>query len=215
MAVLASLELGPAWRQPYSAYVFIWHTGPSLSCPTAAAGRPALHAPQDPASLVSGPDLPCCCADGGEYGQMAIRTTGNSDLYSYTAGDHHVHTETVWMSHGDSAERLPDGFAPVATSEQVETEPALSAAALQLASTSSLPCNQQSALQASPQQGVPAVIDRGLSSRASSCPPVLHRLDLHAAVNHHQCMTCPKFLSSLAFHAGCHSETRQQLHSST
>ena len=72
---------------------------------------------------------------------MAIRTTGNSDLYSYTAGDHHVHKETVWMSHVDRAERLPDGFAPVATSEQVGTEPALSAGTLQAASISLLPCH--------------------------------------------------------------------------
>ena len=92
--------------------------------------------PQDP---VLGADFPCHYADGGEYGHMAIRTTGNSDLYSYTAGDHHVHKETVWMSHVDRAEQLPDGFAPVATSEQVGSEPAPSAATSQVTSIASLP----------------------------------------------------------------------------
>lgn len=58
-------------------------------------------------------------ADGGEYGRMAIRVTGASQLYAYEAGDHGVHTETVWMSHGDEAEKLPEGFKPIATSEQV------------------------------------------------------------------------------------------------
>ena len=102
---------------------------------------------------------------------MAIRTTGNSDLYSYTAGDHHVHKETVWMSHVDRAEQLPDGFAPVATSEQVGTEPALPAATLRVASIASLSCCQQFALEARLQQGVSAVSHkRSCTPRASKLP---------------------------------------------
>ena len=52
---------------------------------------------------------------GGEYGRMAIRTTQASRLYSAEA----EHSQQVWMSHGDEAIRLPDGFISVATSEQV------------------------------------------------------------------------------------------------
>ncbi|KAK9867184.1 hypothetical protein WJX84_003300 [Apatococcus fuscideae] len=51
---------------------------------------------------------------GGEYGQMRIRTTQASQLYSYEAD----HSQLVWMSHGDSAEDLPADFTVVATSEQ-------------------------------------------------------------------------------------------------
>lgn len=53
----------------------------------------------------------------GEYGRMSIRTTQASELYS----DETDHAQMVWMSHGDKATRLPDGFQAVATSEKVST----------------------------------------------------------------------------------------------
>ena len=53
----------------------------------------------------------------GEYGRMSIRTTQASELYR----DETDHAQMVWMSHGDKAVRLPDGFEPVATSEQACT----------------------------------------------------------------------------------------------
>ena len=52
---------------------------------------------------------------GGEYGRMAIRSTQASSLYSAET----EHKQQVWMSHGDEAVRLPEGFTSVATSEQV------------------------------------------------------------------------------------------------
>lgn len=58
-------------------------------------------------------------ADGGEYGRMGIRAFGGSQLYAYDSSEHGVHKESVWMSHGDSIDKLPEGFQPVATSEQV------------------------------------------------------------------------------------------------
>ena len=58
-------------------------------------------------------------ADGGEYGRMGIRASGGSQLYAYDSSEHCVHKESVWMSHGDSIDKLPEGFQPVATSEQV------------------------------------------------------------------------------------------------
>ena len=58
-------------------------------------------------------------ADGGEYGRMVIRASGGSQLYAYDSSEHGVHKESVWMSHGDSIDKLPEGFQPVATSEQV------------------------------------------------------------------------------------------------
>lgn len=60
-------------------------------------------------------------ADGGEYGRMVIRASGGSQLYSYDSSEHGIHKESVWMSHGDSIDKLPEGFQPVATSEQVLT----------------------------------------------------------------------------------------------
>ncbi len=51
----------------------------------------------------------------GEYGRMSIRTTQASELYR----DEGDHAQMVWMSHGDKAVRLPDGFQAVATSEKV------------------------------------------------------------------------------------------------
>ena len=68
-------------------------------------------------------------ADGGEYGRMVIRASGGSQLYAYESGEHGVHKESVWMSHGDSIDKLPDGFQPVATSEQVKLYMAGSATA--------------------------------------------------------------------------------------
>jgi GMP synthase (glutamine-hydrolysing) len=56
---------------------------------------------------------------GGEYGRMAIRTTPASLLYTGEADA----KQQVWMSHGDEAVRLPEGFEPVATSEQVRGLP--------------------------------------------------------------------------------------------
>ena len=58
-------------------------------------------------------------ADGGEYGRMLIRASAGSQLYAYDSSEHGVHQESVWMSHGDSIDKLPEGFQPVATSEQV------------------------------------------------------------------------------------------------
>ena len=51
----------------------------------------------------------------GEYGRAHIRTTQASSLYGPEAGD----SQLVWMSHGDEAVCLPDGFEPVATSDTV------------------------------------------------------------------------------------------------
>jgi GMP synthase (glutamine-hydrolysing) len=51
----------------------------------------------------------------GEYGRTSIRTTQASELYREETD----HAQQVWMSHGDKAVRLPDGFQPVATSEKV------------------------------------------------------------------------------------------------
>ena len=59
--------------------------------------------------------------NGGEYGRMVIRASGGSQLYAYDSSEHGVHKESVWMSHGDSIDKLPEGFQPVATSEQVLT----------------------------------------------------------------------------------------------
>ena len=50
---------------------------------------------------------------------MIIRASGGSQLYAYSSSEHGVHKESVWMSHGDSIDKLPAGFEPVATSEQV------------------------------------------------------------------------------------------------
>ena len=53
----------------------------------------------------------------GEYGRTSIRTTQASELYREEAD----HAQQVWMSHGDKAVQLPDGFQPVATSEKVSS----------------------------------------------------------------------------------------------
>lgn len=52
---------------------------------------------------------------GGEYGRMPINIQPGSRLYSYQDNA----TPNVWMSHGDEATKLPDGFRVVAKSEQV------------------------------------------------------------------------------------------------
>ena len=51
----------------------------------------------------------------GEYGRMSIRTTQASELFKEETD----HIQNVWMSHGDKAVRLPEGFQAVATSERV------------------------------------------------------------------------------------------------
>ena len=51
----------------------------------------------------------------GEYGRTSIRTTQASELYTEETN----HAQNVWMSHGDKAAELPEGFQPVATSEKV------------------------------------------------------------------------------------------------
>jgi hypothetical protein len=52
---------------------------------------------------------------GGEYGHMPINIQPGSTLYSYQDNQ----KPNVWMSHGDEATKLPDGFRVVAKSEQV------------------------------------------------------------------------------------------------
>jgi len=52
--------------------------------------------------------------EGGEYGRMPITTEKSSALY----GDVSDAVQTVWMSHGDEATRLPEGFHCVAKSKQ-------------------------------------------------------------------------------------------------
>ncbi|GAB4817296.1 hypothetical protein N2152v2_004342 [Parachlorella kessleri] len=51
---------------------------------------------------------------GGEYGRMPMRIVKNSNLYANQTED----GQLVWMSHGDEAVRLPEGFLVVANSEQ-------------------------------------------------------------------------------------------------
>lgn len=52
--------------------------------------------------------------NGGEFGSMPIRIEPGSVLFSEeTAAE-----QTVWMSHGDDATQLPEGFRCVATSTQ-------------------------------------------------------------------------------------------------
>lgn len=52
---------------------------------------------------------------GGEYGRMPIHIQAGSRLYSYQDNT----SPNVWMSHGDEATKLPDGFRVVAKSSQV------------------------------------------------------------------------------------------------
>eukprot|EP00889_Picochlorum_renovo_P006871 jgi/Picre1/33901/NNA_001380.t1 len=51
---------------------------------------------------------------GGEYGRMPVHTVSDSILYEGVDGP----SQLVWMSHGDEAVRLPDGFVCVGKSEQ-------------------------------------------------------------------------------------------------
>ena len=52
--------------------------------------------------------------EGGEYGKMEIHTEVESVLFRSEPESHQV----VWMSHGDEAVRLPEGFKAVARSAQ-------------------------------------------------------------------------------------------------
>lgn len=55
-------------------------------------------------------------AEHQEYGRMQITAVEGSRLYGNLAGS--VANQTVWMSHGDEAVRLPPGFKVVASSVQ-------------------------------------------------------------------------------------------------
>lgn len=50
-----------------------------------------------------------------EYGRAEIKTDPSSQLYAAESSDR----QQVWMSHGDHAEKLPEGFAVAATSDDV------------------------------------------------------------------------------------------------
>lgn len=50
-----------------------------------------------------------------EYGHAEIKTESSSELYN----DEPSNTQSVWMSHGDHAEKLPQGFSVAALSETV------------------------------------------------------------------------------------------------
>lgn len=54
-------------------------------------------------------------AHGGEYGRMPIDIEPNSQLFAPDQGS----GVNVWMSHGDEAVKLPEGFTAVAKSRQV------------------------------------------------------------------------------------------------
>lgn len=54
---------------------------------------------------------------GGEYGRMPMLIQPGSCLYSFQSNS----KPNVWMSHGDEAVKLPEGFSVVARSEQVGT----------------------------------------------------------------------------------------------
>lgn len=51
---------------------------------------------------------------GGEYGRMPMDITSGSTLFSYLSKT----SVNVWMSHGDEAVKLPEGFTAVAKSQQ-------------------------------------------------------------------------------------------------
>jgi GMP synthase (glutamine-hydrolysing) len=63
--------------------------------------------------------------NGGEYGRMPIDIEAGSSLFSYTSSS----STNVWMSHGDEAVKLPDGFKVVAKSRQVRHQGQASIAA--------------------------------------------------------------------------------------
>ncbi len=52
---------------------------------------------------------------GGEYGRMPMDISPDSQLFDFIPET----TVNVWMSHGDEAVKLPDGFRAVAKSHQV------------------------------------------------------------------------------------------------
>ena len=52
-------------------------------------------------------------AEKAEYGRMPVHTVNDSVLY----GEEMDATQQVWMSHGDEAKKLPDGFRCVGTSD--------------------------------------------------------------------------------------------------
>jgi len=56
-------------------------------------------------------------AHGGEYGRMAMNIQPDSKCFAYLGKD--VKSVNVWMSHGDEAVKLPEGFKAVAMSQQV------------------------------------------------------------------------------------------------
>lgn len=56
-------------------------------------------------------------AHGGEYGRMAMNIQPGSRCFSYLESS--VQSLNVWMSHGDEAVKLPEGFKAVAMSQQV------------------------------------------------------------------------------------------------
>ena len=53
-------------------------------------------------------------SSGGEYGRMPVHAEADSTLYAPQG----KHSQLVWMSHGDEAVKLPDGFVCVGKSEQ-------------------------------------------------------------------------------------------------
>ncbi len=56
---------------------------------------------------------------GGEYGRMPMDIAPASQLFSFLSST----TVNVWMSHGDEAVKLPEGFVAVAKSHQVRLGP--------------------------------------------------------------------------------------------
>jgi len=52
---------------------------------------------------------------GGEYGRMPVHVASDSSVLYAAQGKH---SQLVWMSHGDEAVKLPDGFVCVGKSEQ-------------------------------------------------------------------------------------------------
>jgi GMP synthase (glutamine-hydrolysing) len=54
---------------------------------------------------------------GGEYGRMPMDITPGCTLFNYLPPT--TTSINVWMSHGDEAVRLPEGFTCVAKSRQV------------------------------------------------------------------------------------------------
>lgn len=53
-----------------------------------------------------------------EYGRAEIQVDKSSELYGRESTD----SQQVWMSHGDHAEKLPQGFTVAATSQGVNIQ---------------------------------------------------------------------------------------------